>query len=82
MNPFKYIWLFIKFVYQAIIHEYQDRKNQEELDKLFKTLNTGQDEATLPRIDPMDLKIAHDMLSNKGTGVVVGEDQRIWFNQN
>ena len=82
MNPFKYIWLFIEFIYQAIIHEYQDRKNQEELDELFKTLNTGQDEATLPRIDPMDLKIAHDMLSNKGTGVVVGEDQRIWFNQN
>jgi len=45
LNPFKYIWLFIKFVYQAIIHEYQDRKNQEELDELFEILNTERDEA-------------------------------------
>ena len=72
----------ISFVYHYIKYERSARRLQKELDKLFSILNTEQDEATLPRMDPMDLKIAHDMLSNKGTGVVVGEDQRIWFNQN
>ena len=80
MNPFKYIWLFIEFIYQAIIHEYQDRKNQEVLDELFETLNTEQDEAIMGKI-----KGARGTIAKGGSD----EDWQYprdtkdrWFNQN
>ena len=66
MNPFKYIWLFIKFVYHYIKYERSARRLQKSLDKLFSILNTEQDEAIAVK-------------RNSGTMV---KDEVIWFNQN
>ena len=54
----------------------------DELEKQQKAVSKPQDETIWPQIDPMDLELGNEMLSNKGTGVVVDEGQRIWFNQN
>ena len=66
MNPFKYIWLFIKFVYVYIKYERSARRLQKELDEMFKLLNTERDEAIAVK-------------RNSGTMV---KDEVIWFNQN